>query len=110
MLSLHDLRTAEYEGVVIVCHYTVMYVHVRMYVCMYLFIFMCVYVCMYVCMVARRPVATWRREKDDCTVAFARQRLINNRGMMFPARSAKQELNSNRAKAFSVWSVPRCYK
>jgi hypothetical protein len=29
---------------------------------------------------------------------------------VFSARSAKQQLNSNRGNVFSVRSVPRCYK
>jgi hypothetical protein len=34
----------------------------------------------------------------------------NNRGMLSSARSAKQQLNSNRITVFSVRSVPTCYK
>jgi hypothetical protein len=30
--------------------------------------------------------------------------------MVFSAQSAKQQLNSNRGKVFSVWPAWRCYK
>jgi hypothetical protein len=48
-------------------------------------------------------------EIGDHTESVARQWSANNRGMMFPARSAKQQLNSSRGTVFSVRSVPRCY-
>jgi hypothetical protein len=51
------------------------------------------------------------REIGDCTAAIARQRPANyNRGDVFSARFAKQQLNSNRGTAFSVPSVSECYK
>jgi hypothetical protein len=34
----------------------------------------------------------------------------SNRGMMFSARSARQQQNSERGMMFSVRSVSRCYK
>jgi hypothetical protein len=39
----------------------------------------------------------------------ARRRPANNRGMLFPAWSAKQQLESNRGIVFSVLPVPRRY-
>jgi hypothetical protein len=50
------------------------------------------------------------RETGDCTAAVARQRLADNRGLMFYARSAKQQLITNGRTVFSVCFVPRCYK
>jgi hypothetical protein len=49
--------------------------------------------------------------RSDYTAAVARQRPINkNRGVVFSARSAKQQLHWNRETVFSVLSLPRCYK
>jgi hypothetical protein len=45
-----------------------------------------------------------------CTTAVARQQPPdNNRGMVFSARTTKQQLNSKRGTVFSVRSMPRCY-
>jgi hypothetical protein len=49
-------------------------------------------------------------EKGDCTAAVARQWPANNRGMMFSARSTKQQSNRKSGTMFSVRSVPSCYK
>jgi hypothetical protein len=49
------------------------------------------------------PLLGGEREICDCTAAVARQQPAN-RGMMFSARSTKQQLNSNRGKVFSVRS------
>jgi hypothetical protein len=49
-------------------------------------------------------------ETGDCTVAAPRQRPANNRGMLFSARSIKQQLNSKTATVFFVQSMQRCYK
>jgi hypothetical protein len=56
------------------------------------------------------PLLGSDREIGDCAAAVARQWPANNRGMVFSARPATQQLNSNRRKVFSVRSVPRCYK
>jgi hypothetical protein len=51
------------------------------------------------------------REIGDFIAAVVRQAPANNyRGMVFSARSAKQQLKINRRTVFSVRSVPRCYK
>jgi hypothetical protein len=51
------------------------------------------------------------REIGDGTAAIARQRPANNnRGMVFAARSSKQQWNSNRGTVFPVLSVRRCYE
>jgi hypothetical protein len=65
--------------------------------------------------VGPRDTLLWRvdpflgvnREIGDCTAAVARQRPANNIGMVFFARSAKQQLNSNRGTICSVRSLPR---
>jgi hypothetical protein len=49
-------------------------------------------------------------EIGDCTSAVARHRLANNRVIVFSARFAKQQFNSNRGTVFSTRLVPRCYK
>jgi hypothetical protein len=50
------------------------------------------------------------RKIGDCRVACKQQRNGVNRGMVFSAQSAKQQLSSNRGTVFSVWSMPRYYK
>jgi hypothetical protein len=45
-----------------------------------------------------------------CT-PVARQRPVNNnKRLVLSARSAKQQLNSNKGTVFSVRCMPRCYK
>jgi hypothetical protein len=56
------------------------------------------------------PLLGGDREIGDYRGAVARQRLANNREMMFSALSVKQQLNSKRGTVFSVGSMPRCYK
>jgi hypothetical protein len=47
--------------------------------------------------------------KTNERTAVARQQPINNRGMVFSARSPKQQLNCNRGIVFSVQPVPRLH-
>jgi hypothetical protein len=50
-------------------------------------------------------------EIGDCTAAVPRQRTANNNStMVFFARSAKQQMNSNGLTVFSERSVPGFYK
>jgi hypothetical protein len=57
------------------------------------------------------PLLRCDREIGDCTATVVRQRPTNNnRGIVFFALFAKQQLNSNRGTVFPVLPVPKCYK
>jgi hypothetical protein len=59
-----------------------------------------IYIYIYIYIWHVDPLLGANHEIGECTVAIARQRHANNRGMEFYTRSAKQQLNSNRGRCF----------